>query len=472
MYGPPPHRTGFDKDLVIGIVVVAVVVAGAIGGAAWFLLKDNFSPPAPTADQDLQKAYTTFYEQGKLDEGITQYQTLTERFPNEAKVWRDYAQASSFLGTQPAHNLLTPLQKALQLNNQDALTQYFLANVYISDHKYSEAEQSAKSALNINQNSWIGHAALANYYLRVADYTKFRVELEAVQKGAGTAVDDPFYNLTLATLLSNNNQCPQALKYIENPLAKWPKLAAPRLVKAICLGFSNEYKDAETNRQQGFQLILDAQKLQPNSTAVLGTLAKYYTYSAQDTTSAQKYAQEYLNIEPNDTAIFSLLGRVMIFKGEYEQSFKYFEDCVKLDPNYWGCSSEWAWALLGQGLELFKQNKTQEASSFYKQANDKALSIETVINKLPETDTITRANYYYLLGSIQYFMQNFSAAASLFEKAVSYQPKYGNYYAFLGWSYLGVNRVADARAAYEKGIALDPGDGYLQSLGRDLAKTK
>jgi serine/threonine-protein kinase len=403
----------------------------------------------------LKEASDTFFVKGDLSSGITRYRNLTQSYPTNAKVWRDYGHALH-LGNRDAGGI-EPLQKAAQLDAKDPLTFLYLADTLLDNYRYKEAEQAAKTAAQLDQTSWIGHAALASYYNRVYDKNTARSELEAMQKAVGNSSSDPYYNWLLSNVQFTLEDYKNALDALDRTLASWPRLPSAIALKGIYLIYS---AGDFNNPTEGLKLLGDALKLQPQSSTTLTELAYYYTFIAGDHQKGKEFATQALKIYSSEPKAVNALGYITGQEKDYNGAYKQFETCVNLDSLHFQCYTNWALTLMDQAAELNASGKRSEAQTAYKSAIEKAQKALAIVPADPDINWVVGITYYRT--------GDYKNSIDAFQKAINIAPNIASYYGWLGSALFEDGQKDRARLEYNKGVAIDPEDAQVKELGKKL----
>ena len=442
------------------VTTPAATTAGATTAPATTAAVTTAAPTTAAVDpvnEALKDASDTFFVKGDLNAGITKFRTLSVNYPSNAKVWRDYGQALHLWNRDAGG--VEPLEKAAQLDPKDPLTFLYLMDTYIDAYRYPDAEKAAATATQLDPNGWIGHAAQAsinNYTFKTA---AAKPEVAAMQKAAGSAASDPYYNWLLSNNLFYTEDYKGALDAIEKTLKVWPNLPSVIAIKGAYLIYS---PGDETTQQKGLDLLLQAQKLQPQSANILGQIASYYAVFARDFAKAEQYAQDAAKISENDPSIQNVLGQVQANKKDYEGAFKRYERCLQIDQLHLDCYFNWSLGLVDQGNDLSTAGKKPEATAAYKAATEKAQAASKIY---PDG-----ANYSWLMGYTYFVQGDYKSAIPAFQKAVNGLPNEANFYGWLGLSYLYDGQKDKAQAEYNKGVAIAPDNDTIKDLGDQLKK--
>jgi tetratricopeptide (TPR) repeat protein len=154
----------------------------------------------------------------------------------------------------------------------------------------------------------------------------------------------------------------------------------------------------------------------------------------------EKIQKDQAKKEPESAATWLNLGTAYIGKGDNQNAVAAFRKVTELAPN-----SAQAWAQYGSVLGA------TGASAPAKAAYEKALSIDA------NMAAALRGRGYLLLVEKQY-----PQAIADLRRAADLDPKNADGWAWLGQAYHNSGSVADARACYEKAIAIDPNNAAAQ----------
>jgi tetratricopeptide (TPR) repeat protein len=160
--------------------------------------------------------------------------------------------------------------------------------------------------------------------------------------------------------------------------------------------------------------------------------------------------------------VYNRLGWTYYHKGEHAKSMDMFQIALKEQPN----KSE---AKKGMGYNLYRLDKLNQARVFLDQClainPDPNPVLETMQDSPVEIETTVRTK----LGRIHARLEDYNRAASLFQKVLSLRPAQVDALDGLGWAFLKMNKLAEARAAFTSATRLSPLNASAQ---RGLTRAK
>jgi tetratricopeptide (TPR) repeat protein len=160
--------------------------------------------------------------------------------------------------------------------------------------------------------------------------------------------------------------------------------------------------------------------------------------------------------------VYNRLGWTYYHKGEHAKSMDMFQIALKEQPN----KSE---AKKGMGYNLYRLDKLNQARVFLDQClainPDPNPVLETMQDSPVEIETTVRTK----LGRIHARLEDYNRAASLFQKELSLRPAQVDALDGLGWAFLKMNKLAEARAAFTSATRLSPLNASAQ---RGLTRAK
>jgi tetratricopeptide (TPR) repeat protein len=151
--------------------------------------------------------------------------------------------------------------------------------------------------------------------------------------------------------------------------------------------------------------------------------------------------------------VINHLGWAYHHKKRYETSNTLFQWVLKSHPK----SSV---AMTGIGYNMFKQGRLSEAEQYLRKSlniNPYPISVNETVE---EKDSIAlleiETNARIILGRILLLQENYEEALSLFSKENDQRPNLAQALDGLGWSFLRLNRLAEARVAFNEAIKIQP----------------
>jgi len=159
---------------------------------------------------------------------------------------------------------------------------------------------------------------------------------------------------------------------------------------------------------------------------------------SQDPTSldrAFKLAQRALSLDDSLSDAHALLGKVYLWKKQYDQAILELEKTIALDPND-------ADGLAGLGEILYFAGRPEEAIGLIKKA--------IRLNPIPPVW------YFHGLGHASYLAGRYNEAIAALKRTLNRNPNFWPAHVYLAASYIELGRVEEARAEAEKILRINP----------------
>jgi len=364
-------------------------------------LKDN-----PQGYRMLGEFYVSL---GELDKAVVEYASLCKEHPQDLLVKKNYIQLLIQMSRLNEASSLTDEILKKSPNDVDALIDR--GEILERQGKNDEAVQSLQAALRADPESALGH-----YYLGVA----------YGQSGGKVNLAEAEWR--------------QAVRI-------FPALVDAQKDLAVLAMRKGEWDQLSVSAEE----LIKAQPYSP-----LGYVYRSVGEAARkDIHGAESDLQKAIEVAPKDPLPYTRFGELRVAQQQFSEAEKYFEEALRLDPNY----GEALRGLAGIGLAL-KQP-------------DKALArVNAQIAKAPNS-----SDDYFLLGQLLADRKDFQGAEAALEKTV--QLNKNNVRAFLLLSQVEVARgsVEKAIASCDESIRQNPNDprtflllGTLQEKSGDWQK--
>ncbi len=452
-----PVRKKRNGGLLIGGGVALLAIALAIGAFILFFNK-------PDLNLGLKEANSSFFEKGEHEAGLAKFKSLTNSYPEEFRLWRDYGLAQYFWKRDV--DSIDTLNKAVRLNPKDPQTSLYLTSALLDNYRFGEAEKAAKTTQELDPNGWYGHAAIAAYNSRIFKFDVAVPEFAAMQKAAGTTTD-PYYYWVIGTYyyyeaktkwpnFSATNRA--GYEALDKIISNWPDM--PQIVALRGIFFAGA--DVTNNIPRGAEIVQQAFKQQPDSSrilSILGYLARFYQ---NDLSNGDKYARDALKLNDGDPEANLVLAGVLGSRKDFDGAYKRYEKCTQVNPYQDQCYHDWAYFLGVQSLEEDLTGSKDKALTLRQQGLEKA---QKALSFTPN-----HAEYALRVAYFQYFLGNYNEAIKLLEKNTTVRTNSAWDYAILGLSYLATGQKAGAQDMFNRALKVDANDYYVKNLGERLAK--
>ncbi len=240
-----------------------------------------------------------------------------------------------------------------------------------------------------------------------------------------------------------------SVEYFNQAIEASPGELEPRLELARVLYKLERYKEAEAQAQKAAELAPG----KPGPNRILASI--YYANDQYDRADAALKRER--QISPDDPGVLAFVGQIAEELNRPDEAIGAYESLVAIQPD-----SKEAWIALG---------------SLYAGKGDSAKS-EAAYRKVTEIDPANAAQVFYNIGAV---IRNKTSATpadtrkavEAFRRAVELKPDYGAAHKELGYALLSLGELADARAALEKYLAIEPkapDAGELRALLAGLPK--
>jgi tetratricopeptide (TPR) repeat protein len=239
---------------------------------------------------------------------------------------------------------------------------------------------------------------------------------------------------------------------------------------------------AEKSPQAAVPILMRAVELAPDSRSVHFQLADVYR-RLQDYPKALAELERCLALDAADAGALALKGQVLVGQGHLEQALTALDRATRVNPQDVDSQSLKAWVLMDlnrprEAAEVLRRLTGSLSDSGYYQAQlgealrrcgeweEARAALDRAVALSPEEPFVLACRSDFLCD-----IGEFEEAAKASEKSVSTSSDDPWKYGLLGWALenVGEARAADALAAYERALELDPAElGYLKGKGNAL----
>jgi tetratricopeptide (TPR) repeat protein len=266
------------------------------------------NPDGPMAYYNLGLVY---FQQGRLDEAITQYQKVLQINPVETDALNNLG--SAFLQQGRLDEAVAHYRKALTINPDSAETHYNLGNALFQQGRTDEAMAHYQKALSINPDDAMAHYNLGNALLQQGRLG------EAMAQYQQTLAINPDYaeaHNNLGNVLIQQGRAEEAIVHFQKALAIKP-----------------DYADAQNNLGSA---LLQQGRLEE-------AIAHY---------------QKALSINPDDADFHHHLGNALIQQGRTAEALSQYQKTLAIRPDDADVLNKLAW-LLATSPEASLRNGNQ-----------------------------------------------------------------------------------------------------------------
>jgi protein O-mannosyl-transferase len=253
------------------------------------------NPNCPMAYYNLGLVY---FQQGRLDEAILQYQKVLQFHPDETDALNNLG--SAFLQQGRVDEAIAYYQKALALKPDSAETHYNLGNALFRQGRTDEAMAHYQKALAINPDSAEAHYNLGNAFLQQGQMDE---AMAHYQKALAIKPDYAEAHNNLGNVLIQQERVEEAIAQFQTALAIKP-----------------DYADAQNNLGSAFfqQGRLD---------------------------EAVAHYQKALAIQPDDAEVHDHLGNALLQQGRTAEALSHYQKALTVKPDNAAVQNKLAWVL-------------------------------------------------------------------------------------------------------------------------------
>jgi len=387
-----------------------------------------------------------FYQQkGDLDKALKALQSASELLANSPEIHHALGKIWHHKGS--LDKAILEYQASLALAETPEC-HYDLGTAYHSSGKLKEALPEYEAALRVQPDFAEVHQNLGALYL---------------QQGQLELARNAF--LSVLRLKPKDPVALAALGSVKREQEKVWKRQILQCQTAVAL----KPGDAEVHRklgeayfsasqiQKSIEELEIASRLDPNSTQVQSLLQKVTQEQKQIQKSAFMSFMEKIRNEPKNPTNYVLFASLSLEMGETKMAFECAQEAVQLKPDF---SS--AWLLLGKVYVL--QGENQKGREAFKQAISHCMgeekpqlvpSTQLNQNRMMEIDLFL-AEIHLQLGRLEKDEGNLPAAIESLQKAVEFSQADAQTHSFLGEALLLHGPVEEAISELRKAIRLKP----------------
>ncbi len=201
-----------------------------------------------------------------------------------------------------------------------------LADIYVREQRYSDAERVAKRGVSFNATNPQALVTLGNVYAAEGHYDDARAQFESAAKLAPTSVD-PI--VAIATSYSSQNNIPMALTTLDRALKIDPTNVQVLVGKADL--YAKEHDDAHVG--QAYDDAVVAATGSDAKVAILTRKAQYYM-SEKKNDVAQQILQQAIATYPTSPAAYSAYGAFLATTKQNAQAEQQWQKSLSIDKDY------------------------------------------------------------------------------------------------------------------------------------------
>ena len=394
---------------------------------------------------------------GNAQQVVASMLELKKKQPNLVAAQLLLAQAYQSLGR--VDDAAAVFREQIKLSPGDPQPHLLLGLMLRQQNKIEEARQAFENAQRLAPANLLAITQLID--LDIADgrfdaaLQRAQAELERAPqwrtswkerfmppKASGTALKLPFskrsnwtrifgrLQLLISTYVASN-KLPQAINQVESLLSKSPDNLRALMVSASLYERINEFAKA----QAAYEKLLS---IKPDFPPVLNNLAYLYAERLGELDKAYDLAQRARALQPGDAAIADTLGWILYKRGDYKQALALLQESAQNLPN----NPEIQFHL---GMANYMMGRTEEAQTAFRQA------VATAGDFPGREEAKRQLSLLEQGGGKGAQLPTTDTSATL--RRQSDDPLA---YIRLGESYERQGAFAEAEAAYEKAIKLNP----------------
>ncbi len=352
------------------------------------------------------------HRSGDLPSALENYQKILGLDPTH--VASHHALAVLLTQLSQLNNALSCIEKAIALQPNSAELHNSKGNILLRSHQYPEAEAEFKEALHYQANYACAHNNLGNVYFKENQYEKALQSYETALSLEPT-LTEARYNMAL--IYSAQNQENHAKQILEEIIQSQPDHAKanaqlarmyynqqdyPKSIHCFNESLKDHKNQPESYHDLGLALLANKEpnlainafeeclKLKEGHPEAHYHLATAYL-KLDNTQKALNHYMQQLAIHPSLDCYYNI-GVVLSDLNRNEEAIPYFEEALKIDPNYFN-------AHLNLGVIHLKFNHREQAIYHYKklsELNPKDAEIQYIlagISQSPEMPSTAPKEY-------------------------------------------------------------------------------
>ncbi len=286
---------------------------------------------------------------------------LIEKEPKSATHFR--VRTAFYLDQGNYNAALSDVNKALQIDSLSSDTWVSLADVYFAKQRHVDSREALLKALKLDNTNTSAMLKLAQLYAVNGDV---QTALSYAEQGINTEPTNAKAHFVKSNLKLHIADTNSAIFHLH----KATEIDADYYAAWMLLGHIHE----QQKKAMALQYYQNALAIDTNNTTTLYSIAMYYQ-NKEDLENAEQTYQRILSKEDNPYAWYNLGYINMIYKDNYEEAIKDFEQSYTLLPTYIDALYNWAYALELNG------NK-QAAIAKYKEVLEKHTNHEKALERL------------------------------------------------------------------------------------------
>ena len=365
-------------------------------------------------------------------------------------------------------------RKEIQDADRDAkIQEYTDSGINYSERgEYAKAVEMFQKAVNLNQNNAVSHFNLGVAYRNFQEYDK---AIKSLQKAAA---NDPKYINAYSELADIYYQVkkdiPNAVKMYQRIIAIDPNNADAYYK----LGFI--YRDSKEIDKaiESFQKVV---AIDPKNIQAYSELGNIYYGAKHDATNAITMFQKVIEQNPDNFFAHAYLGFIYHDLKEYNNSIENLQKALALNPNfernydiyfslgniYYDLKDDTNAAAMFKKVTELNPNHYNAyynlglACRNLKDYDNSMAAFEKAV--AIEPNNTANANAYYSLGEMYLNVKNnYPATIEILKKSLAMNPNNDNAYCNIGFAYASLNDLKEALNNFNKALQINPNNDAAQ----------
>jgi len=330
-------------------------------------------------------------------------------------------------------------QRCIRLQPNSPSERLLLGNILVRKGDTKGAIDQLENATQLAPKDENARVVLAQAYTSAKDYKHAESELDTALSASPKST---FVLGSVADYWISRGQASKAVEQAKKFLATDPQNAQAKAILGSSLLSAKAYPEAQAALEQSIQAKPDFQAY------IL--LGKLHTLKGEPESAIGAYTRA-IDMQPRYAPLYAAVGNIYLEKKDFPNAQKYFEQCLKIDPDFAVAASNLAWIYATQGGSL-----------------DLAVGLaQKAKQALPDTASVsdTLAWVYVKRG-------NFSSAVPLLQECLKKNPENALYRYHLGVALIGKGDKAKGRAEIEAALRLKLGSDETADAQRMLAQLR
>ena len=329
-------------------------------------------------------------------------------------------------------------QRCIRLRPAAASERILLGDILMRKGDPKGAIEQLRAAVQLAPNDENAHVVLSQAYASVRDYKSAETELDAALR---VSPKSAFVLGNIADYWIARGQSAKAVEQAKKFLLADPKNANAQAILGSSLLSAKLYPEAQAVLTQSVQA-------KPDLFQAHVLLGKLYTIRGETQPAIESYSRA-IALQPRYAPLYAAIGNIYLDKKDFPNAQKYFEQSLKIDPDFAVAAGNLAWIYTTQGGSL-----------------DLALGLAQKAKQvLPDAASVsdTLAWVYVKRG-------NFGSAVPLLQECLKKEPANALYRYHLGVALLGKGDNAKGRTELQAALRLNLAGDDADQARRTLAE--